>query len=83
MATLVDRVTLGARDADFLALARRTGRLALAALAGLLYAVGWVVARDLRGLVPVLRVAWFGTAWVGTAVRLGWQEGWHATSEGG
>lgn len=43
-------------------------RTVLTLLAGLLFAVGWVVAKGFG-------VVWLAVAWTATAVVVGWQEG--------
>jgi uncharacterized membrane protein YedE/YeeE len=55
------RITREARDIHF-------WRTVLAVLAGVLFGLGWVVAK-------VFGVAWLALTWTATAVRLGWQEG--------
>jgi hypothetical protein len=57
---LTDRITVEAREVRF-------WRTVLTLLAGLLFGVGWVAYKTLHGV-------WFGLAWCGTAVRVGWQE---------
>jgi hypothetical protein len=42
-------------------------------LAGLLFAVGWVVAKGFG-------VAWLAATWTATAVLVGWQEGRRSAS---
>lgn len=54
----LDRITVEAQQV-------RPGRTVLLALAGLLYALGWLTAKAF-GLV------WFAAAWTGTAVKVGW-----------
>lgn len=56
----LDRITVEAK-------AVRPGRTILLALAGLLYALGWIVAKAF-GLL------WFAAAWTGTAVKVGWTD---------
>lgn len=54
----VDRITVEAREVH-------PGRTLLLAVAGLLYALGWVAAKTF-GLL------WFAAAWTATAVKVGW-----------
>lgn len=54
----LDRITVEAK-------AVHPGRTILLALAGLLYALGWLTAKAV-GLL------WFAVAWTGTAVKVGW-----------
>ena len=56
----LDRITAEAKQV-------RPGRAVLLALAGLLYAIGWLTAKAF-GLV------WLAIAWTGTAVRVGWAD---------
>lgn len=60
--TTVDiaRITEQARQVNFT-------RAFLTALAGLLYAVGWITRK-------VFVALWLAAAWSWTAVKLGWQE---------
>lgn len=63
------------------------GRRTASALAWLLYAAGWLVAKALRAVATVIAAVLFGAGWLasaaawpalcwcGRAVRLGWQEG--------
>jgi len=39
----------------------------LTVVAGLLYGLGWLVAKAFTGL-------WFVLAWIGTAVKVGWKD---------
>lgn len=57
----VDRINTEARQIQF-------GRAVLTLLAGLLYVIGWTVAK-------VFAVIWLALTWSWTAVKLGWQEG--------
>jgi hypothetical protein len=66
MAPLTERVPLaeiGARARD-----AQPGRVALAALTGLIIGIAWCIAR-------ALRLAWLTLAWIGTAGALGWESG--------
>ena len=54
------RITAHARAATF-------GRTILTVIAGLLYGIGWLVAKGLGGL-------WFVVAWMGAAVMVGWND---------
>jgi hypothetical protein len=66
---------------------RELGRLARTALAWILFGIGWVLAKSLRGLATLIggalfaagwlaaRVVWPGLCWCGRAVRLGWEQG--------
>lgn len=56
----VDRITIEARQVH-------PGRTLLLALAGLLYALGWVTAKTF-GLL------WFAAVWTATAVKVGWMD---------
>lgn len=58
---LTDRITLQAREVRF-------WRTVATVLAGVLWGVGFVVAKAF-GLL------WFAAAWSATALRVGWQEG--------
>jgi len=55
----VERITARARQA-------RPGRAALAVIGGILFCVGWVVAKTFR-------VAWLAVVWCAFAVAEGWQ----------
>jgi len=57
----VDAVTARARQIRF-------WPLMLAVLAGVLFAVGWTVAKTFT-------VAWLAVAWCAVAVKMGWVEG--------
>lgn len=46
----------------------KPARTVLMLLGGLLFGLGWVVAR-------ICRAAWSGLAWSVAAVRVGWQDG--------
>lgn len=68
--TLLERVPVAqigteARDIHF-------GRLLLTVLAGLLFAVGWLLGR-----------VWLAFAWTLAAVKVGWREGRTASDGGG
>lgn len=56
----VDRITAEAKDVRF----RRT---VLTAVAGLLYALGWVTAK-------AFTLLWRTVVWVAVAVKVGWQD---------
>lgn len=58
---MTDRITVEARQVHF-------WRTVATVLAGLLFGVGFVVAK-------AFGLAWFALAWSATAVRVGWQEG--------
>lgn len=57
----LERISAEAREVRFT-------RTVLTLLAGLLFGLGWVVAR-------ACRVVWAALAWAVTAVRVGWREG--------
>jgi len=57
---LTERITAEARQVHFC-------RTVLTVVAGLLFGLGWVSYKALAGL-------WFVAAWVGAAVKVGWQE---------
>jgi hypothetical protein len=57
----VDEINRQARDIHF-------WRTVATLLAGLLFAVGWLVAKGFT-------VLWLGVAWTATAVKVGWQAG--------
>jgi len=57
----VDEISERARKVSF-------ARTALTVLAGLLFGLGWVVAR-------AFRVAWTAVVWCAVAVQVGWREG--------
>lgn len=57
---LTERITAEARETHF-------WRTVLTVIAGLLFGLGWVTYKTLAGL-------WFIAAWVGAAVKVGWQE---------
>lgn len=65
MSAALDRVPV----AEISARARevKPGRTALAAVTGVLFAIGWLVAK-------LLRLAWLACAWAVTAVRIGWAQ---------
>lgn len=54
----MERISAEARQVHF-------GRLALTALAAVLYLIGWVPSK-------VLQLTWLALAWSGTAVKVGW-----------
>ncbi|MFD9949839.1 hypothetical protein ACFWYW_55780 [Nonomuraea sp. NPDC059023] len=56
----LDRITAEARHVRF-------GRTMLTVLAGVLFGLGWCVAKIFSG-------AWFAMAWTATAVKVGWVE---------
>jgi hypothetical protein len=56
----IDRITVEAKQV-------RPGRTILLAIAGLLYALGWLAAKAF-GLV------WFAAVWTATAVKVGWSD---------
>lgn len=56
----VDRITAEARDVQF-------WRTVLTAIAGVLYGLGWLAGRTFTLL-------WRAVAWVGVAVKVGWQD---------
>ena len=65
MGTFLERIPMGrigeeARMATF-------GRTILTVIAGLLYGLGWLLAKGLGGL-------WFLAAWMGAAVKVGWND---------
>lgn len=63
------------------------GRLIKLALAWALFAVGWLIAKTLRGVATAIaavlftvgyltgRIVWPALCWSGRAVRLGWEQG--------
>lgn len=55
----VDRITDEAREVRF-------GYTVLTVLAGILFGLGWLVAKGFGAL-------WFVLAWCGTAVKVGWK----------
>lgn len=57
----VEQINRQAREVRF-------WRTVLVLLAGLLFGVGWLVAK-------AFAVLWLAAAWMATAVRLGWQAG--------
>jgi uncharacterized membrane protein YedE/YeeE len=57
----VEQINRQAREVRF-------WRTVLLALAGLLFGVGWLVAKGFA-------VAWLAMAWTATAVKVGWQAG--------
>lgn len=57
----IERISAQAREVRF-------WRTVLAALAGLLFGLGWLVAK-------VFGVLWLAAAWSAVAVREGWREG--------
>lgn len=56
----LDRIAAEARQIRF-------WRTVLTALAGLLFGVGWLMAKGFA-------VLWLAAAWTATAVKVGWQE---------
>ncbi len=56
----VEEITAEAREVKF-------GRTLLTVIAGILYGIGWVVAKAFNGL-------WLVMAWCAVAVKLGWME---------
>ena len=56
----VDRITVEARQVRF-------GVTVLRLLAGVLYGLGWVVAKAFGAV-------WFALAWCGVAVKIGWTD---------
>lgn len=65
MAHLLEQVPVGRITEE--AKQVRFGYTVLTILAGLLYALGWIVAKMFTGI-------WFVLAWVGTAVKVGWTD---------
>lgn len=65
MAHLLEQVPVGRITEE--AKQVRFGYTVLTILAGLLYALGWIVAKAFTGV-------WFVLAWVGTAVKVGWKD---------
>lgn len=65
MAHLLEQVPVGRITEE--AKQVRFGYTVLTIIAGLLYALGWVVAKTFTGI-------WFILAWVGTAVKVGWKD---------
>ena len=65
----VEQINRQARETHF-------WRAVLTLVAGLLFGLGWLVAK-------AFAVAWLAMAWTATAVKVGWQEGRKpATSSG-
>lgn len=62
----LQRITAEARQVHF-------GRTVLTIMAGLLFGLGWLVAKTLGGI-------WLALAWSVTAVRLGWAEARSSTA---
>jgi len=58
---MVEQITAEAREVHF-------GRTLLTIIAGLLFGIGWVIARTF-GLL------WLTLAWSAVAIRIGWTEG--------
>lgn len=56
----LDRITAEARQVQF-------GRVLLTVIAGVLFGIGWIVAKTFA-------VLWLALTWSATAVKLGWQE---------
>lgn len=74
MSTMIDRIpleriTTEAKEVHF-------GRTVATLIAGLLYMLGWVVAK-------VFGAFWFAAAWAATAVKVGWDEGRKPARDGG
>jgi hypothetical protein len=65
----VDRIRTEAREIRF-------ARTMLTLAAGLLYGLGWLVARAFAGV-------WAVVAWSAAAVRIGWREGTSRPRKGG
>lgn len=57
----VDQISEQAREVRF-------SRTLLTVIAGILFGLGWVVAK-------AFGLAWLALAWSATAVKVGWQEG--------
>ena len=64
---VTQRITAEAREKQAGRTALAVLRAVLTALAAVLYAAGWIAFKTLAGL-------WFAAAWIGTAVKVGWQE---------
>lgn len=72
MANVLDRVPLEqiseeAKQAD-------VGKLALTALAAVLYSIGWIAGKVFTIVARILVLAIRGAVWAGLAVKLGWTE---------
>jgi hypothetical protein len=65
----VDRITVQARQIRF-------GRTMLTLLAGVLFAIGWCLAKSFA-------VAWLALSWCAIAVQVGWVEGLGGARDGG
>lgn len=65
MANALDRVPVNRITAE--ARQIHPGRAVLAVFGGLLYAVGWVLAK-------IVVVVWLAAVWVAAAVKVGWQD---------
>lgn len=64
---LAERITAEARQHDVRRTVFAVLRALLTAAAAVLFALGWGACKALAGL-------WFIAAWVGAAVKVGWQE---------
>lgn len=64
---MTERITAEARQVQFRRTTLAVLRAVLTAVAAVLYSLGWAAFKTLAGL-------WFVAAWVGTAVKVGWQE---------
>lgn len=56
----VERITVEARDVRF-------GRTVLTLIAGILFGIGWLIAKAVGAL-------WLVVAWCATAIKVGWLE---------
>ena len=65
MAHLLEQVPVGRITEE--AKQVRFGYTVLTVIAGLLYGIGWLVAKTFTGV-------WFVLAWIGTAVKVGWKD---------
>jgi hypothetical protein len=63
----MDRISAEAQRIAARAVARKAGRLLLAAIGWFLFGVGWTVRKTLV-------VLWLAAAWSWTAIRLGWRD---------
>lgn len=66
MAVLLERVPVDRINRQ--AVQVHPGRVLLAVLGGLFYAIGWAAAKGVA-------VLWLAAAWVAVAVQVGWQDG--------
>lgn len=57
----VDKITAQAREIHF-------WRTVLSVIAGILFGIGWIVAK-------AFGLAWFALSWCSAAVKVGWTEG--------